>query len=68
MVVCPFLLQRTGEFIVPDDSQSDSDLPVPYSVVVLVQSDRQFLAVPHGLCSALVDGGFVVDLYLVFAI
>ncbi len=30
------LLQRTGKFIVPDDSQSDSDFPVQDSVVVLV--------------------------------
>ena len=38
-VLHQFLFQRTRELVIPDDSQSDSHVPVPYTIVILVQSD-----------------------------
>ena len=64
-VLYKFLLQRTGKFTVPDDSQSDSDFLVPHSIVILAQPDRQFITVHHGLCSTHLDSGFAADMYLV---
>ena len=60
-----FLFQWTGEFTIPYDSQSDSDLPVSYSVILLVQPDRQFFTVYHGLRSTHFHSSFLIYMYLV---
>ena len=60
-----FLFQWTGKFAIPYDSQSDSNPPVPYPVISLVQSDRQFFTVYHGLRSTHFYSSFLIYMYLV---
>ena len=67
-VLYQFLFQRARQLTVSNDTQFDSDFPVSYSAFILVQPNRQFLTVYHGICTPALNNRITPDMYMVFEI
>ena len=67
-VLYQFLFQRARQLTVSNDTQFDSDFLVSYSAFILVQPNRQFLTVYHGICTPALNNRITPDMYMVFEI